>query len=85
MSLNVTPLPLPPVADINSATNPRAFMGGALAYACLHLGHASDHLVMGDGPALMRSVRKFAAFAKAALDTLPEAMRQLDEEGGHDD
>ncbi|WP_377840086.1 hypothetical protein [Bosea sp. UC22_33] len=85
MSASITPLPPPPVADINSATNPRAFMGGALAYASLHLDHACDHLVMGDAPALMRSVRKFAAFAKAALDTLPEAMRQLDDEGSHDD
>ena len=46
MSASITPLPLPPVADINSATNPRAFMGGALAYASLHLDHACDHLVM---------------------------------------
>lgn len=84
MSPIITPLPLPPVADINSATNPRAFMGGALAYASLHLDHACDHLAMGDAPALMRSVRKFAAFANAALDTLPEAMRQLSTEAEHD-
>lgn len=85
MSATIISLPQPQHGDIDSASNPRAFMGGALAYASLHLDHAYDHLAMGDGPALMRSVRKFAAFAKAALDTLPEAMRQLDDEGGHDE
>ncbi|MCR4524711.1 hypothetical protein [Bosea sp. 47.2.35] len=82
--MNVLPLPLPQHGDIDSASNPRAFMGGALAYASLHLDHAYDHLAMGDAPALMRSVRKFAAFANAALDTLPEAMRQLTTEAEHD-
>ncbi|WP_293809195.1 hypothetical protein [uncultured Bosea sp.] len=82
--MNVIPLPLPQHGDIDSASNPRAFMGGALAYASLHLDHAYDHLAMGDAPALMRSVRKFAAFANAALDTLPEAMRQLTTEAEHD-
>lgn len=85
MSATIISLPQPQHGDIDSASNPRAFMGGALAYAGLHLDHAYDHLAMGDGPASMRSVRKFAAFANAALDTLPEAMRQLDAEGGHDD
>lgn len=83
--MNVIPLPLPQQGDIDGATNPRAFMGGALAYASLHLDHAYDHLAMGDAPALMRSVRKFAAFANAALDTLPEAMRQLHAEAEHDE
>ena len=82
--MSIIPLPLPTVADIEGATNPRAFMGGALAYASLHLDHAYDHLAMGDAPALMRSVRKFAAFANAALDTLPEAMSQLSTEGSQD-
>jgi hypothetical protein len=84
MSATIIPLPQPQHGDIDSASNPRAFMGGALAYASLHLDHAYDHLAMGDAPALMRSVRKFAAFANAALDTLPEAMRQLNTEAEHD-
>lgn len=84
MSATIISLPLPQHGDIDSASNPRAFMGGALAYASLHLDHAYDHLAMGDAPALMRSVRKFAAFANAALDTLPEAMRQLNTEAEHD-
>jgi len=84
MSATIISLPLPQHGDIDSASNPRAFMGGALAYASLHLDHAYDHLAMGDAPALMRSVRKFAAFANAALDTLPEAMRQLNAEAEHD-
>lgn len=84
MSATIIPLPQAQHGDIDSASNPRAFMGGALAYASLHLDHAYDHLAMGDAPALMRSVRKFAAFANAALDTLPEAMRQLTTEAEHD-
>lgn len=84
MSATIISLPLPQHGDIDSASNPRAFLGGALAYASLHLDHAYDHLAMGDAPALMRSVRKFAAFANAALDTLPEAMRQLTTEAEHD-
>lgn len=54
------------------AASPRAFLADSLEGAAMHLHHAADHLALGDDEALERSLRKFAAFTKAALATFPE-------------
>lgn len=58
--------------------SPRAFLSGCVAMAAIHLEHA-----LGDAVALQRSMQKFAACTKATLDTLPEAVHQI-EHGGRD-
>lgn len=64
------------------AANPRAFLSGCIAMAAIHLEHADAHVTLGDSVALVRSMRKFAACAKAICDTLPEAVQQIEKEGG---
>ena len=65
---------------VEGACNPRAFLAGSLAMAAIHLDHALAHLAMGDTTALLRSAHKFAACAAAGVETLPEAVKQMEEE-----
>ena len=69
----------------DSAVHPRAFLAASVAMAAIHLEHASAHIALGDAVALQRSMQKFAACTKAALDSLPEAVHQIKQEGRNDD
>ncbi|CAH1656749.1 conserved hypothetical protein [Hyphomicrobiales bacterium] len=70
---------LPTVAG---ATDARTFMAGSMAMAAIHLEHALAHIALGDTTALLRSAQKFAVCAAAAVETLPEAVKEMDAEGG---
>ena len=62
-------------APHNPATEMAAeFLTEMLEGAQVTLGHALDHIALGDRAGLAHAMRKFGSFTKAALQTLPDAL-----------
>jgi hypothetical protein len=67
--------------DLSTATA-RGFMVSTITLAALHLDHAAAYVAIGDASAAARSMRKASANFWAALDTLPEAVSEIERDGG---
>jgi len=71
--------------NINGAVNPRAYLAACIAAASDFLEQASQDIASGDAAALGFTMRKFSIYAIGALDTLPDAIRQIQNENENEE
>lgn len=68
--------------DDPTTATARGFMVSTITLAALHLDHAATHVAIGDAAAATRSMRKASANVRAALDTLAEAVSEIERDSG---